>query len=189
MANETTLIYNGLFLYNDGKLPFVNIQHYSNSNRFWGEGIPERVQWLKAYKSQILQDILQGAEMNNAIHLITGNDDQIGQDWEVWGRWINIWRTTWGADRVQPINTSINISYLAAVLDILSKEVIEISWINPMAQVESQAPTLGQEELIEANKSVRNSSVDENYNIGLDEALTMMLDRIKQFALLFLKKR
>lgn len=83
MANETTLIYNGLFLYNDGKLPFVNIQHYSNSNRFWGEGIPERVQWLKAYKSQILQDILQGAEMNNAIHLITGNDDQIGQDWEV----------------------------------------------------------------------------------------------------------
>lgn len=57
-----------------------------------------------------------------------------------------------------------------------------------MAQVESQAPTLGQEELIEANKSVRNSSVDENYNIGLDEALTMMLDRIKQFAPALLKE-
>lgn len=35
MANENTIIYNGLYLYNDGKLPFVNVQHYSNSNRFW----------------------------------------------------------------------------------------------------------------------------------------------------------
>ena len=47
----------------------------------------------------------------------------------------------------------------------LDKQVIADSGINPLAQVESQAPTLGQEELIEANKSVRNSSVDENYNI------------------------
>ena len=35
---------------------------------------------------------------------------------------------------------------------------------------------------MEANKAIRNRTVDENYNIGLDEALTMMLDRIKQFA-------
>lgn len=83
MANETTIIYNGLYLYNDGKLPFVNVQHYSNCNRFWGEGISERIQYLKIYKSEILQDILQGAAMNNSINLITGNDDQIGQDWQL----------------------------------------------------------------------------------------------------------
>lgn len=35
---------------------------------------------------------------------------------------------------------------------------------------------------MEANKSVRNRSVDENYNIYLDAALTQMLSRIKQFA-------
>lgn len=35
---------------------------------------------------------------------------------------------------------------------------------------------------MESNKSIRNRSVDENYNIGLDEALTMMLSRVKQFA-------
>jgi hypothetical protein len=35
---------------------------------------------------------------------------------------------------------------------------------------------------MEASKAVRNKSVDENYNIGLDEALTMMLARIRQFA-------
>lgn len=37
VANEQVLIYNGLYLYNDGKLPFVNVQHYTNLNRFWGE--------------------------------------------------------------------------------------------------------------------------------------------------------
>lgn len=35
---------------------------------------------------------------------------------------------------------------------------------------------------MESNKSVRNRSVDENYNIGMDEALTMMLSRVRQFA-------
>ena len=188
MANETTLIYNGLYLYNDGKLPFVNIQHYSNVNRFWGEWIPERIQYLKIYKSEIFQDILQGAAMNNAINLITGNDDQVGEDWEIGGRWMNIWRTTWGADKVQKIDTSINLNYFISVLDLIDKQVVADSGINPLAQVEPSAPTLGQEELVEANKSVRNSSVDENYNIGLDEALTMMLDRIKQFAPALLKQ-
>jgi len=35
---------------------------------------------------------------------------------------------------------------------------------------------------MEANKAIRNKSVDENYNIGLDSILTMTLSRIKQFA-------
>lgn len=42
---------------------------------------------------------------------------------------------------------------------------------------------------MEANKSIRNRSVDENYNIGIDEALTMMLDRIKQFAPSLMSKK
>lgn len=182
MANETTIIYNGLYLYNDGKLPFVNVQHYSNSDRFWGESIPERIQYLKIYKSELWQDILQGAAMNNSIHLITGNEDEVGQDWTLGGRQLNIWRTTSGAESVQPVNTSINLGYFTAVLDLIDKQVVSDSGINPLAQTEASAPTLGQEELVEANRSVRNSSVDENYNIGLDDALTMMLDRIKQFA-------
>lgn len=188
MANESVIIYNGLYLYNDWKLPFVNVQHYSNCNRFWGEGIPERIQYLKIYKSEIFQDILQGAAMNNSINLITGNDDQIGQDWELGGRGLNLWRTAGWAERVQQVNTSINLNYFISVLDLLDKQVVSDSGINPLAQVEPSAPTLGQEELVEANKSVRNSSVDENYNIGLDDALTQMLDRVRQFAPALLKK-
>ena len=188
-ANEQFLIYNGLYLYDDGKLPFVNTQHYSNSERFWGEGIPERVAFLKIYKSEILQDILTGAAMSSGVHLVVGNDDQVGQDWTIGGRGLNLLRTTGGADKVQAINTSPNLGYFTQVLALLDKEIIAASGINPLSQVESQAATLGQEELIEANKAIRNSSVDENYNIGLDEKLTMMLDRIKQFAPALLSRK
>lgn len=187
-ANEAQIIYNGRYLYNDGKLPFVNVQHYSNVNRFYWEGIPERIGYLKIYKSELLQDILSGAAMSSWVHLVTGNDDQIGQDWTLGGRGLNIWRTTGGADKVQQMNTSPNLWYFTSVLELLDKYVISDSGINPLSQVESWAPTLWQEELIEANKAVRNSSVDENYNIGLDESLTMMLDRIKQFAPALLKE-
>ena len=188
VANETVLIYNWLYLYNDWKLPFVNVQHFSNNNRFRWEGFYERIGYLKAYKSEIFQDILSGAAMSSWITLLTWNDDQIWQDWTVWGRQMNIWRTTWGAERVQQINTSPNLTYFTAVLDLIDKQTTIDSWVNPLEQFDPMSDKVWIVEIMEANKAIRNRSVDENYNIGLDEALTMMLDRIKQFAPSLLKE-
>ena len=182
VANEQVLIYNGLYLYNDGKLPFVNVQHYTNLNRFWGEWIPERIGYLKAYKSEIFQDILTGAAMSSGVNLLIGNDDQLGQDWSVWGRKVNLWRTTGWVENIQNVSTSPNLWYLTTVLQMIDREIATDSGINPNEQFEAPTDKLGIMEIMEANKSVRNRSVDENYNIGIDEALTMMLDRIKQFA-------
>lgn len=182
VVNESILVYNWLYLYNDWKLPFVSVQHYTNNNCIWGRWIPHRIGYLKAYKSEILQDILVWAEMWSGVNLITWNDDEIGQDWQVWGRWVNIWRTTWWADRVQQINTQPNLPYFTNVLAILDDLIVQDTGDNPRAPIETGEKTLGQTEIREANKAVRQSSVDENYNIGLDEALTMTLDRIKQFA-------
>lgn len=181
-ANEQKIIYSGLYLYEDGKLPFVNVQHYSNSNYFWGTGIPKRIAYLKAYKSEIFQDILAGAAMSSGVNLLVGNDDQIGQDWTVGGRQLNIWRTTGGADRVQQINSSPNLGYFVQVLGLIDQEVAINAGDDPRSQIDPGSDKVGIVEVMEANKSVRRRSVDENYNIGLDEALTMMLDRIKQFA-------
>jgi len=182
VANNAHLVYEGRNLNNDWKLPFENIQHYTNQNRFRWEGIPERVAYLKAYKSEIFQDILTGAEMASWVNLLTWNDDEIGQDWTVWGRGLNLWRTTGWADRVQPINTNINLGYFTAVLDVLEKQITIDSWINAQEQYEAQSDKVGIVEIQEANKAIRNKSVDENYNIGLDSILTMTLDRIKQYA-------
>lgn len=187
IVNEKHIIFEGRYLYEDGKLPFVSAQHYSRDDRFWGEGICERTAWLKAYQSEIWQDILSGAEMNSSVNILTGNDDQIWQDWTVWGRWVNIWRSTWGAEKVQQIGTTINLGYYTAVLDKLDQLSAVISGINPLEQFDPGSDKVGIVEIMESNKSVRNRSVDENYNIALDEAFTHMLSRIKQFAPALLK--
>ena len=181
VSDECNIIYKWIYLYDDWKLPFVSVQHYPNINCIWWRGIPARIGYLKAYKSEILQDILVWAEMWSWINLITWNDDQ-AWEWEVWGRGINIWRTTWWAERVQAINTQPNLWYFTNVLQILDDLIVQDTWDNPRAPLESWEKTLWQTEIREANKAVRQSSVDENYNIWLDEVLTMTLSRIKQFA-------
>jgi len=180
--DEKELIYDGRYLYDDGKLPFACAQHYTRNDRFWWEGIPERVAWNKAYQSEIWQDILAGAMMNSGMNIVTGNDDQIGKDWNVWGRGINIWRSTGWAEKIQPVNTTINLGYYTAVLDKLDRQSAVDSWVNPLEQFDPGSDKVGIVEIMEANKSVRNRSVDENYNMFLDDAFTQMLSRIKQFA-------
>lgn len=182
VANETVLIFQGKYLYNDGKLPFEMIGHYTDSNCIWQRGIPKKIGYLKAYKSEILMDILIGAQNGSGIHLLTGNDDEIGQDWEVGGRGVNIWRTTGGAEKVQQVNTQPNLGYFTNVLQILDDLVVQDTGDNMRAPVDAMSDKVGIVEIMEANKAVRQSAVDENYNIGLDNVLTMTLSRIKQFA-------
>lgn len=182
VANEKNLIYNWIYLYDDWKLPFEMVQHYTNPNCIWWRWIANRIRYLKAYKNEILQDILVGAEMWSGVHLIAWNDAQIGQDWEVWWRGINIWRTVWGASSVQAINTQPNLSYFTSVMWLLDDLVVQDTWDNIRSPVQAQSDKVGIVEIMEANKAVRQASVDENYNIGLDCILTMTLSRIKQFA-------
>ena len=181
VANEQTLIYNWLYLYNDWKLPFVMAHHYTDPNCIWWKWVPAKIGYLKAYKSEILQDILVWASMSSWINLLTWNDD-ITQDWSVWWRWVNIWKTTWGAERVQQVNTSPNLWYFTTVLNLLDDLVVQDTWDNLRAPVDAWSDKLWIVEIMEARKEVRQSAVDENYNIALDEALTMTLQRIKDFA-------
>ena len=95
---------------------------------------------------------------------------------------MNIWRTTGGAERVQQINPAPNMTQIFNILSVIDKEIATVSGINPMEQFDPGSDKVGIVEIMESNKAIRNRSVDENYNIALDEALTMMLARIKQFA-------
>lgn len=88
---------------------------------------------------------------------------------------------------MQQIGTTINLGYYTAVLDKLDQLSAVISGINPLEQFDPGSDKVGIVEIMESNKSVRNRSVDENYNIALDEAFTHMLSRIKQFAPALLK--
>lgn len=182
MANNQYLIYNGLYLYDDSKLPFDMVQHYTDNNCIWGRGIPAKIGYIKAYKSEILQDILVWAEMGSWVHFLAWNDDEIGQDWEIWGRWVNILRSTGWAESMQQVSMQPNLTYFTNVLALLDELVVQDTWDNTKSPIDASSDKVWIVEIMEANKAVRQASVDENYNIWLDNVLTMTLSRIKQFA-------
>lgn len=182
VANEEHVLYNGYYFYDDGKLPIVNVQHYYDPNSFYTDGISGRVSYLKAYKSEVFQNILTWSAMASGVNLIVWNDEQIGKDWNVWGRQLNLWRTTWWAENVTPVSTSTNLGFFTTVMELIDKETAIVSGINPSEQITATSDVLWIVEINEANKAVRTWSVDEAYDLALDDALSMMLDRLKQFA-------
>ena len=182
VANEEHLLIKNKYLYDDGKLPFTNIQHYYNPNSFYTEGLPSRVSYLKASKSNLFLDLLTWAEMASWVNLIVWNDDQIGQSWEVWGSKINLWRTTGGAENVRPVSSNINLWAFEELMNFVDREIAIVTWINPSEQITASSDILWIVEINEANKAVRTGSIDESYEIGIDNTLTMTLARITQFA-------
>jgi len=182
VANEQHVLYNWYYFYDDWKLPFVNIQHYYDPNKFRTDWLSWRVSYLKACKSEVFQNILTWSAMASWINLVVWNDDELWQDWNVWGRQLNLWRTTWGAEWVQQVNSNINLWFFTQVMDLIDRETTIVTGINPSEQIDQWTEILWIAELNEMNKAVRTWSVDESYDIWLDEALTMTLDRIKQFA-------
>lgn len=182
VANWDKLLYEWYYFYEDWKLPFESIQHYSDKNSFWWEWITARVAYLKSAKSEIFQNILNWAAMAAWVNLLIWNDDEIAQSWEVWWNKVNLWRTTWGAEKIQQINTNINLWFFQNVLALIDQETAMVTWINPAEQISASSEILWIVEINEANKAVRSWSVDESYDIWLDNTLTMTLSRIKQFA-------
>jgi hypothetical protein len=63
IANESIVIYIGKMLNKSGKLPFGVGQHYTNTKSFYGRGICHKVRYLKAYKAEMLQDMLDQSRM------------------------------------------------------------------------------------------------------------------------------
>ena len=188
VANEDKMLYQGIYLYDDGKLPFTSAQHFPNDNCFYGRSMPHRIMALKVYIGEILQDMISGASMANSINLLTGNEEPVNQDWSFGGRGVNILQTTGWVDQVQRLDTTVNLGYFQSILEILYDLIVQYTGDNPRAPSQAQSDKVGIVEIMEANKAVRQSSIDEGYNICLDEALTMMLARIKQFAPALLSK-
>lgn len=181
VANETTIMYNWIYLYNDWKLPFVMAQHYTNPNCIWWNWVPAKIGYIKAYENEIWMNILTGSNLASWVTLLWSNDDFT--TWFVpWNRSINYLTTTWWAERVQQLNTSPNLWFQTTVLDLLDRVLIRDTWDNLMSPVDAWSDKLWIVEIQEARKEVRQSAVDENYNIALDDALTMTLQRIKDFA-------
>jgi hypothetical protein len=182
VANQKDLVYKGKLLYKHNRLPFVLKQHYPRNNCMYGRGIPHKVRYLKAYKAEMLQGLLDKVRLSSGINLGMGNETSVDGDLYTASGEINIWRFTGGIDQVRQFQMDGNINGYSNAIQMLDDMVIQDTGENVKAPYSSPASTLWETEIIEENKMVRVQAVNEADDMGIWEALTMALDNITQFA-------
>lgn len=188
VLDNQKIIHRGKMLYSDWLLPFQSAQCYTRNHNFYGSWIPRKIWYLKAYKSEILQNILDGAWMTSWINMIVWNWNSV--DWQLYtSPWeMNIRETTGDVWQIQQIRMDANIGQLSWVLTLVDDLIIQDVWDNIKAPYSTPAWTLWEAEIMEENKTLRVKSRDENFDIALWYALTQSLQNIKDFAPATLRK-
>lgn len=177
--NDKIVIHKSKMIYNHNKLPIECLQHYSDETCLYGIGIPRKIKYIKGFKSEIMQAILDGAAKSTGLNFIIGNGWQV-EDWNMWWDGVNVWRTSVWAENIKEVKAWIDAG-LVSILNILDDVVVQDTGENVRATIDMQTDKVGIVEIMEENKAIRHKSVDENWNIFLDKSLTMMLSNIAQF--------
>lgn len=181
VANELYLVYRGYYHSKTRGLPFRTKQHYRNHKSLYGYGICHKVRYLKAYKAEMLQDLLGQSKMGGP-NIITGNTNQLSSEylnnpWEVWIR-----QFSGDVDKIKTFQYTPDIQKYVAILQVIDDLVVQDTWENLRATYEAVAQQLGTVEIIENARATRLASVDENDDLFLSEVLTSVLDNITQYA-------
>lgn len=177
---DKKILHKSKSLYNHGKLPIESCQHYTDIKSIYGVGIPKKIAYLKAYKTNIMQAILDNAAMGTWLNFIIWNSGTVEERDMGWDN-INIRQSTWWVEQIQQMQPQANAG-LVSILEILDDLVVQDTWENVRATIDMQSDKVWIVEMMEENKAVRHKSVDENWNLYLDRVLTMMLSNISQFA-------
>lgn len=187
MVNRESLLLDTYMLYKHGQLPFSVGQCYPNVSCIYGFSIPRKVRVWKGYKNNILQNIIDWSRMWSGILLATSEDPTDG-DLELIPGGVSLAKFNWGIQNMKQIDTRVDINWGISALGIIDDEVRKDTGIDQSAPVWPQANTLGQTEIIEENKALRQRASDQLRDIWLDRALTLTLSNIAQFAPHLLKK-
>lgn len=181
IANETEVIFVGKYTSKSWWLPFESKQHYTNYKSFYGIGICAKVRYLKAYKAEMLQDLLSQSKMWGP-NIIAGNNNTLSSEylnnpWEV-----GIRQFSGDIQNIRTFQYSPDIQKYASILSIIDELIVQDTWENLKATYQAVAPQLGTVEIIENSRATRLSSVDENDDLFLSKILTCALDNITQYA-------
>lgn len=182
IANYSILIFAGKFMYVHWELPFASAQHYARMGRFYWRGIPEKIRYLKAYKSQMLQNALDKVQMSSWINIGIWNNWEV--DWQLYtAPWeINIWKFTDSLQNVAQYPLDWNIWSIVSLLTIIDDFAIQDTGENVKAPYSSPAGTAFEAEVMEEKSDIRQRSIDSSTDLCYERALSMALDNIAQFA-------
>ncbi len=182
VLNFTDVAYNGKMLRGGEGLPFEVAQYWTNTGCLYGLGVCRKVRYLKIYKSEMLQYLLDGTSIQSGINVVLWDGAGLNGNMQTWASNINIWEMTGDIKQMQQMQLNANLSALTNVLAVLDDLVMQDTWENVKAAYDlpNLSETLG--EIDEQNKAIRTRTVDENKNIALSNCLTDMLELIKDYA-------
>jgi hypothetical protein len=181
VANETEVIFVGKYTNKTWWLPFRSKQHYTDYKSFYGKGICSKVRYLKAYKAEMLQDLLAQSKMwwpniiawnNNTL-----SSEYLNNPWEV-----GIRQFSGDIQNIRTFQYSPDIQKYASILSIIDELVVQDTGENLKATYQALAPQLGTVEIIENARATRLANVDENDDLFLGQILTCSLDNVTQYA-------
>lgn len=187
VVNKEMLLLDTFMMYKHGKLPFSVGQRFPNVGCIYGFSIPRKVRVWKGYKNNIVQSIIDGARLNSGKIVVSAEDPTDGE-MEITPGEISLMKFTGGISSTQTIDTRVDINGSIAALKIIDDEVRKDTGIDQSAPIWPQANTLGQTEIIEENKALRQRTSDQLRDHFLDRALTLTLSNIAQFAPHLLKE-
>jgi hypothetical protein len=182
MGNYTHILYIGKMLYKHGELPFKTGQYYPRHNCTYGWGIPARVRYLKAYKTQTWQNMLDNSQMSGAPIVMIGNDGEVDGQAYVSPSEINQWRFTEGLDNVKMTSIPNNLWAYQTLLTAIDDQVVQDTWENLRSPYQKTADQLGTVEIMENNRLTRVKPMDSSDDMFLGDILQHTLDNITQFA-------
>lgn len=181
MANEQYIIYHWKMMYRDWWLPFQSSQFYTDNTCFYGKWIPNKVRYAKAYKSEMMQNALFGANMMSWINMVVWNKEEISWEFSMWSRSTNIIRMTWDVQNMQQLNVNTNLNAFQSMIVLLDDSIIQDTGINVKMPYQSPASTATEIAVMEENKALRWKAISQSRNLCLDKTLTQVLWNIGDF--------
>lgn len=181
IANRRKVLFAGKMFNKNWELPFVSKQHYTNYKSFYWIGICHKVRYLKAYKAELLQDLLDQSKQWG-MNIIAGNNEKTDDQWFNSPSEINIMRFSGDVGNIKPFSYEPNIAKYQTILDVIDSMVIQDTGENLKGTYTPVANQLGTVEIIENSRMTRLATVDANDDRFIGKILTHSLDNITQFA-------
>ena len=175
------ILYRWKMVWISGDLPIVMAQYYPDETSIYWIWVPEKIQPMVIYKTEIVQNLLDNSRMSWSPLLFLANRTDVDGLQNIQTNKINkISFTGWIQD-VQMSQVQSNVNNYQNVINFIDSQIIMDSWENLRSTYEPSASQLWTVEIIENNRNTRLGSLEDSKNILLSECLNAAMDNIVQF--------
>jgi len=182
IANKYRVIHMWQTPYKHNQLPFIPVQHYSNSESIYGIGICERISSIKPYYNNFLKVALDSAWLAASNMVFHNTEVSVeGQIYVEPGELNFIPMNGDLGTNVQPYSPKSATWDVVPILQLLQELTLETTGESAKPNIYGWDITAFQAGLMKEEVNTRKRGVIRNRNFGLQRAFQMMLTNLAQF--------